>query len=219
MGMGMGIGRLGEFMHTAGYGHVAVHRTSDRGFFWKPSALSRLAGRFGGFGDVQFDLTGLQQHLSVRPMSVAYANGVISNAQGLISDQIAQGNVTPDQFDAQQALLSASIDVGASTQDPLANSVADEVTNAVLKAYGSANTVSTVLAQDVADKQATYQTLANLPSQIGQVIGQAANVPLQATGSALWTILQGVLANPTTWLVIGGAYLVIAKPWKKGSAT
>ena len=181
-----------------------------------PRLLQGLVAKLRGLGDVQFDLEGLQQHLSVRPMTLAYANGVIQNAQGLIADQAAQGNSTAQGYDASQALLSAGIEANAAGQDPLPNNVADDVANAVLKAYGSANTVSTVLAQNVADTGATYQFLSDIPKDIGQAIGTGVNAGTNLLGAGLWEVVKNTLTNPTTWLVVGAAYLLF---YRKKSAT
>lgn len=194
-------GKLGSFA-------ISQNPTMRTGYFG-PRALS-------GLGDVQFDIEGLREHLSRRPMTKVYANGSLSNAQSLISDQLKATNITSSQaYDADLMLADATFEVGSSS-DPIPDYVADHVANAVLSALGAANIVSSELAGDVAEKQSTYEFFRDLPSDIGgavgKFVGSGAKAATDVATSGIWEAIKAFASSPVGLVLLAGAgYLAYRK--------
>lgn len=164
-----------------------------------PSIFNSIRARLTGLGDAN-TLTysippRVQADMAARPMAKQYALNYL--------DVASQGTSDPTVYlDVNLTKLQVAADT-----DPLSEPVAQMVATTVFEGYGASHDEGAALAQQTQDAQSTYQSVAAIPSEIGQAIGAGASAVANVGGSAAGTFLSSLLQNPMTLaLIAGGVY-------------
>lgn len=164
-------------------------------------------GRMGDANALTYSIPPrVQADMAARPMAQQFAQNYL--------DVAVQGtNDLSVQYDINMAKIAVAGD-----SDPLSEPVAQQVATAVFEGYGATHADGAALAQQTQDAKDTYQSVAAIPTAIGQAIGAGGKALTDVAGAGLTGFLSGLLSNPVV-LVAGAGVIYYMFFHKKGHAT